>query len=116
MKEPVKHSDMQNVKAHADNVVVWRDRLEVAKAHLVRVRGLSGQQGYSVEIGGRRLAVAVMDQRTYSAVLVRGMEMIHLGALKALAGEISDLETGLKKAQEALVIAAQPAPSAGEQA
>lgn len=49
-----------------------------------RVKGLCGQRGYNLTIDGVQIAVAVMDERTYQAKLVRGREMIHLGALKAL--------------------------------
>ena len=57
---------------------------EQAKKNLAKVRALSGQQGYRVTIDGVAITVAEMDSRTYMAKLIRGREMIHLGALKAL--------------------------------
>lgn len=84
--------DADAISKQAQAVNKAQSALEVARQHLRNVRALNGQSGYSVTIGGRSIAVATMDMRTYNAVLLRGMEMIHLGVLKALAGEIRLLE------------------------
>lgn len=54
------------------------------------VKALNGQNGYSVSVNGVRVDVAVMDQGTYMAAMIRGREMIHLGVLKALSAIITD--------------------------
>lgn len=65
---------------------------EYAVSGLSSIRGLRGQDGYSVTVGGIRVDVAVNAGREggYQAKLVRGREMIHLGALKALQALIDD--------------------------
>ncbi|WP_313250092.1 hypothetical protein [Stenotrophomonas acidaminiphila] len=62
--------------------------LKKARKDYETVKGLNGQSGYCVTVNGVRVDVAVMDSRTYQAGLIRGREMIHLGALKALQGAI----------------------------
>lgn len=54
------------------------------------VKALRGQDGYSITIGGVTIDVAVNGGREsgWSAKLIRGRDMIHLGALKALDSEI----------------------------
>lgn len=64
--------------------------LEGAISNYDRVKGLCGQRGYNLTIDGVQIAVAVMDERTYQAKLVRGREMIHLGALKALDSAVDE--------------------------
>lgn len=54
------------------------------------VKALQGQHGYSVSVNGVRVDVAVMNQQTYMAEMIRGREMLHLGALKALSAIIND--------------------------
>ena len=87
--------DTDAIKRQANNVAAWQQRLKEATSHLASIRALNGQTGYSISIGGRNITVATMDSRTYMAVMIRGMEMIHLGALKALAGEIDGIERRL---------------------
>jgi hypothetical protein len=76
-----------DLKALAEQVKVVagiRERLAKAKLDHSTVRGLCGQRGYDITIAGVRVAVADMDPHTYYAKMIRGREMIHLGALKAL--------------------------------
>jgi hypothetical protein len=61
---------------------------KLAVERLATVRGHAGQRGYSVEINGIRVDVSTCDSRTYQGTLIRGREMIHLGALKALGAEV----------------------------
>lgn len=65
---------------------------EHAVSDLSSIRGLRGQDGYAVTVGVIRVDVAVNAGRDggYQAKLVRGREMIHLGALKALQALIDD--------------------------
>lgn len=42
----------------------------------------------SVTVNGVTVAVSTCDNRTYQGTLIRGREMIHLGALKALGAEL----------------------------
>lgn len=80
------------VKLQADKLHKARNKLAEAQEHYDKVRTLNGQSGYSVTIGGVTLAVAEFDGLTYMASMNRGMEMIHLGAVKALAARIRALE------------------------
>lgn len=59
-----------------------------AADRLATVRGHNGQSGYSVTVNGVTVAVSTCDSRTYQGTLIRGREMIHLGALKALGAEL----------------------------
>ena len=80
-----------NVQQIADQAVVVQkadDALQAALRDLNTVRALNGQQGYAVTVNGVRIDVAAMDRRTYEAKLLRGREMIHLGALKALGARV----------------------------
>lgn len=61
-----------------------------AESDYATVKALNGQNGYSVSVNGVRVDVAVMNQQTYMAQMIRGREMIHLGALKALSAIITD--------------------------
>lgn len=61
----------------------------LAKQRLETVRGHAGQNGYSVSVNGVTVAVSACDSRNnYQGTLIRGREMIHLGALKALGAEV----------------------------
>ena len=61
---------------------------QAATDRLATVRGHAGQSGYSVSVNGVTVAVSTCDRRTYQGTLIRGREMIHLGALKALGAEL----------------------------
>lgn len=61
---------------------------QIATERLATVRGHAGQSGYSVTVNGVTVAVSTCDSRTYQGTLIRGREMIHLGALKALGAEL----------------------------
>ncbi|MDH1548657.1 MULTISPECIES: hypothetical protein [Pseudomonas] len=70
---------------------------KVAAERLAAVRNHCGQRGYSVTVNGVTVAVSECDSRTYQGKLIRGREMIHLGALKALGAELDAAE---KRVQE----------------
>lgn len=62
---------------------------QLAAERLATVRGHAGQSGYSVTVNGVSVAVSTCDSRNnYQGTLIRGREMIHLGALKALGAEL----------------------------
>lgn len=62
---------------------------QIATERLATVRGHAGQSGYSVTVNGVTVAVSTCDSRNnYQGTLIRGREMIHLGALKALGAEL----------------------------
>lgn len=78
---------------------------------LASVRMLCGQSGYAVTVNGIRIDVAEDGGRNagWAAKMIRGREMIHLGALKALqavidrhADEIKKGEAWLKRLAEEL--------------
>lgn len=68
-----------------------------AISNYAMVKGLCGQRGYNLTIDGVQISVAVMDERTYQAKLVRGREMIHLGALKALDSVVDEWRAIVKQ-------------------
>lgn len=61
--------------------------LKTAINRYQQVKALNGQQGYSINIGGLTVQVAEMGPH-YGPQMIRGCEMIHLGALKVLDGDI----------------------------
>lgn len=69
-----------------------------AMSDLEGVRSLCGQQGYSVFVNGIRIDVAENGGRDagWAAKMIRGREMIHLGALKALQSIIDQRAHALK--------------------
>ena len=77
--------DVTMIRKATDSLEAAQKAKKQADANVEAVRGLVGQTGYDITIGGVRLAVAEMD-RHYNPKLIRGREMIHLGALKALQG------------------------------
>jgi hypothetical protein len=77
-------ADLTALADQTKHVAEIRGRLAKIKSELASVRDLFGQHGYSVTVAGVRVEVADMDSRTYMAKLIRGREMIHLGAIKAL--------------------------------
>ncbi len=79
-----------------------REKLAKARSDYANVRALHGQRGYDVVIGGARITVADMDPHTYQAKLVRGCEMIHLGALKALDARVDGLAERVKHEEQKL--------------
>lgn len=68
-----------------------------------QIRSFRGQEGYSITIGGISVSVAVTDSRTYQGKLIRGREMIHLGALKALEHEKDQAFEYVKECREHLL-------------
>lgn len=88
---------------YTEAVVNSAQMLEKAEAahrlsleRLQTVRGHAGQHGYSVTVNGVRVDVSECDSRTYQGTLIRGREMIHLGALKALAAEVDHAASVVK--------------------
>lgn len=82
-----KMPELKEVTIAAEALSAAQDGLKKAESDYAKVKGLGGQQGYSVHVNGVAISVAVMDG-SYQGALVRGREMIHLGALKALQGVI----------------------------
>lgn len=93
---------IDQIKAAADTLDKSEQALAVAIDRLATVRGHGGQRGYSVSVNGVTVAVSVCDSRTYQGTLIRGREMIHLGALKALGAEVDKARASLKVARENL--------------
>ena len=91
-----------------------KEQLIAVKEKYERVKALGGQHGYSIAIDGLTIQVAGMDHETYGTKLLRGKDMIHLGALKVLDAEI-DRRRGMLKAKcdELAGLAAQMAEAAG---
>lgn len=95
--------NMDQVKALTkaiEDALVWHSD---AVKEYDKVRALCGQDGYTVTIGGVKVQVAAMDRQTWSAKLVRGAEMIHLGALKVLQARVDHFRTMVRERQDALV-------------
>lgn len=83
---------IEAIQKAAESLEQARVAHESAIASLASIRALRGQDGYAVTVGGIRIDVAVNAGRYggYQAKLVRGREMIHLGALKALQALIDE--------------------------
>lgn len=95
-----------SVRKATDALEKAEQQLLTAKERLAAVRTHNGQGGYSVTVNGVVIAVSVCDRHTYQGTLLRGREMIHLGALKALGAEVSAAESNLKHCAAALLAAA----------
>lgn len=95
---------MDAAQTRLDAVKRAEEELIKAQADLDKVRSLDGQGGYAVTVNGVRIDVAVNGGRDngYAAKLVRGREMIHLGALKAMAALVDDCRKRLAEAQQEL--------------
>lgn len=78
-----------------------------AKEEYEIVKSLCGQSGYRITIAGVRVEVAEMDRRTYMAKMIRGREMIHLGALKVLDARVDELNRKLSERIQMLADAAK---------
>lgn len=76
-------------------------QLAVDRYNKVRVH--CGQSGYNITINGVTVAVSTCDNRTYQGKLIRGREMIHLGALKALEHEKDQAFEYVKECREHLL-------------
>lgn len=92
-----------DVKSSANDLEQAEKSYEAAKIRLSTVRGHCGQSGYSVTVNGVTVAVSTCDSRTYQGTLIRGREMIHLGALKALGAELQFAADRVKKCREILL-------------
>ncbi|CAE6906123.1 conserved protein of unknown function [Pseudomonas marincola] len=78
----------ESIKKAADALDLAEQAFALATNRLATVRCHNGQSGYSVTVNGVTVAVSQCDSRTYQGTLIRGREMIHLGALKALGAEV----------------------------
>lgn len=80
------------IQKAAEVLELARAAHESAITNLENIRRLRGQDGYAVTVGGIRVDVAVNAGREggWAAKLIRGREMIHLGALKALQALIDE--------------------------
>ena len=99
------HVDTKAVaKAAAVLEAAYAD-LQKARNDYATVKAHNGQVGYKVTVNGISVDVSVMDQRTYMPAMIRGREMIHLGALKALAARIAQYETYVAECEKHLIAA-----------
>jgi len=89
-------ADLKIVAEQVKLVSELRVRLAKARSDYAHVRALCGQTGYDITISGVRIAVACMDSRTYMAKMIRGREMLHLGALKTLDAVIDSAAENLR--------------------
>lgn len=96
---------LDGVRMAADSLERAEAAYAIAKDRLARVRDHNGQGGYSVTVNGVTVAVSQCDSRTYQGTLIRGREMIHLGALKALGSELDACLDRVKKARTDLLAA-----------
>jgi hypothetical protein len=89
---------IEAIQAAAANLEKSRAAHESSVSALGTVRGLGGQGGYAVTVNGIRIDVAVHGGREagYNAKMIRGREMIHLGALKALQSIIDQHAADVK--------------------
>lgn len=78
--------------------------LQKARNDYAKVKAHNGQVGYKVTVNGISVDVSVMDQRTCMPAMIRGREMIHLGALKALSARITQYETYVAQCEAHLIL------------
>jgi hypothetical protein len=90
------------VRRAADTLEAAETNHRIRVEQLATVRNHNGQSGYAVTVNGIRVDVSICDSRTYQGTLIRGREMIHLGALKALGSEVDFYATQVKAARAAL--------------
>lgn len=98
--------DVLAVRKASDLLAEAYQYLTKAEADLKSLRGLGGQQGYSVTVNGVAVRVAEMD-RYYNSQLIRGREMIHLGALKALQANVDHWRDEISRRESALAALAR---------
>lgn len=95
---------MASVQERLNKVKAAEDALAKAQTDLNTVRSLNGQNGCSVTVNGVSIAVAANGgaYTGYAAKLVRGRDMIHLGAIKALQALVDDCRNRLAEQQQEL--------------
>ncbi len=96
---------LDGVRMAADALEKAEAAYAIAKDRLATVRNHNGQGGYSVTVNGVTVAVSECDSRTYQGTLIRGREMIHLGALKALGAQLDVCANRVKAARANLLAA-----------
>ena len=84
--------DTTKIKTVVAQLEAAQVKLASARNNYAVVKALNGQRGYDITVNGVVINVAAMNGQTYIAQLVRGREMMHLGALKALSAVIMDAE------------------------
>lgn len=99
--------NVAEIAAQAAVVAKAEEAVRTAIHQLDTVRRLNGQHGYSITVNGIKVDVAVMD-RSYQGALIRGREMIHLGALKALDGMVDLAKARLAAEREKFAKLVQP--------
>ncbi|WP_045769513.1 hypothetical protein [Xanthomonas albilineans] len=87
MSNPI---DIPAVREAAEKLEKARVALDKARKNYQAVKDIDWN--YAVTVNGVRVEVTYKDSKTYQVKLIRGREMIHLGAQKALAAQIDDLE------------------------
>ncbi len=93
------------VKAAAEALDKAEAAAMLADSRYLKIKGHCGQHGYSVTVNGVTVAVSTCDRNTgYQGTLIRGREMIHLGALKALDFERDQAHLYVKKCREYLAL------------
>lgn len=92
----------EEIKELLVNVERLKKGLFDAQENLKTVKAHNGQSGYSINVNGVSVAVSRMNNNTYMGTLVRGRDMIHLGAVKALSAIVDDYQYALKNAEKNL--------------
>lgn len=87
---------------HAKELSKREQRLKGLTSELETIQNHIGQNGYAVEVNGVRVNVSEMDSRTYQSKMIRGREMIHLGALKAMQAMVDDAAQSLHEYRESI--------------
>lgn len=95
---------IEAIQKAAESLEQARVAHESAVASLASIRGLRGQEGYAVTVGGIRIDVAVNAGREggWMARLIHGRAMIHLGALKALQALVDERADTVRRNEASL--------------
>lgn len=95
---------IENIQRLATALVAAKAAHDRAVAELQLVRQTNGQHGYSVTVNGVSVAVAENGGREsgWASKLIRGREMIHLGAIKALQAVVDNHAHKVKQIEELL--------------
>ena len=94
--------DTNKIKTLVGQLEAARTAHAKAVANYNTVKALNGQRGYDITVNGVVINVAAMNGNTYMAELVRGREMMHLGALKALSAQAKDAQALCAELESAL--------------
>lgn len=94
--------DSQKIKELNFHLAKAQENFQIAKGNYLSIKGFLGQHGYSISVANISIPIAKMDRSDYSAKLIRGREMMHLGALKALESIMDYAEEQVKIAEQKL--------------